>query len=115
MLNFNKIIKVFFKYSKLFYLKWVFRASLHYTLNSQTIKRIGQIIYTQLLCFFASQETNSKYCKHFLQKDIQLSITEERKIRGNLEVPQKDSKINKRAPLKGESHSHHRMIITKIR
>lgn len=64
-------------------------------MNSQTVKRIGQIIYTQLLCFFASQEMNSKYYKHFPQKDIHLSITEERKIRGNLEVQQQqNSKIN---------------------
>lgn len=74
MLNFNKIIKTLFKYLKLLYFKFLFRASFYYTLDEQkTVQRNGQIMYSQLLYFFASQETNSKYHKHFLHKDTHLS------------------------------------------
>ena len=57
-------------------------------MNSQAIKKTGQIAYTWLLYFFASQEINFKHCKGFLHKDIHLSVIEQRKITGNLDVQQ---------------------------
>ena len=57
-------------------------------MNSQAIKKTGEIAYTQLLYFFASQEINFKHCKGFLHKDIHLSVIEQRKITGNLDDQQ---------------------------
>lgn len=89
------------RYRKLFHFKFLFKSVfIVLWMNSQAIKKIGQIVYTQLLYFSTSQEINFKYCKSFHHKDINLNVMEQRKITGNLEVQQQgQNKINKEAPI----------------
>lgn len=72
-------MKIFEKYLKLVYFEFLFKTnSIRLWVNSQATTRIRQIIYTQLLCSFASPETNQQYSESFLLKDIHLSVTQQR-------------------------------------